>query len=466
MPASLANASMSSGTRGEIATDLELGQRRGINSTPSFFLNDQPVVGAYPLDFFNDAIAQARAGESIIAEVDEPSQPSQPSVKPTPAVILMDDVAGVKGDPAAPVTIVEYTDYQCPYCARHATSTLPLVLVEMIDTGRAHYIIKDFPLDNIHPEARAAAVAARCAGEVDAYWPMHDALFLRQQEWSGLGSGINDYLATLAGDLGLDATDFETCQASGRYDGIVQANLEEGLALGVRGTPAFFINGFPISGAQPYELFDYAVGLAEEGTLADAYVSEEQQAPPEPSSPVEVEIGDAFSIGAADAPVVIVEFTDFQCPFCARHFAQTFSQIKADYIDTGKVRYYFKDFPLTIHPQAPKAAEAARCAGDQGEFLAMHGLLFAHQTTWSGRTDAESVFSSLAESAGLDMTLFNECLSDGRYEAAVAADLEQGIRLGINGTPAFFLNGNYLSGAQPYSVFQQAIESLLADRES
>jgi protein-disulfide isomerase len=450
----------------EIAADLELGQRRGVNSTPSFFMNDQPVIGAYPLDFFNDAIAQVRAGESIVAEVDEPSQPSQPTIKPTPAVILMDDAAGVKGDPAAPVTIVEYTDYQCPYCARHATSTLPLVLVEMIDTGRAHYIIKDFPLDNIHPEARAAAVAARCAGEVDAYWPMHDALFLRQQEWSGLGNGINGYLATLAGDLGLDVTDFETCQASGRYDGVVQANLEEGLALGVRGTPAFFINGFPISGAQPYELFDYAVGLAEEGTLADAYVSEEQEAPPEPSGPVEVEIGDAFSIGAADAPVVIVEFTDFQCPFCARHFAQTFSQIKADYIDTGKVRYYFKDFPLTIHPQAPKAAEAARCAGDQGEFLAMHGLLFAHQTTWSGRSDAESVFSSLAESAGLDMALFNECLSDGRYEAAVAADLEQGIRLGINGTPAFFLNGNYISGAQPYSVFQQAIDSLLADPES
>jgi protein-disulfide isomerase len=446
----------------EIAADLELGQRRGVNSTPSFFLNDQPVIGAYPIDYFNTAIAQAKAGESIAAE---PEQPSQPSVKPIPAMIVLDDLAGTKGDPSAPVTIVEYTDYQCPYCAQHATSTLPQLLSEMIETGRVHYIIKDFPLDNIHPEARAAAVAARCAGELDAYWPMHDALFLRQQEWSGLGSGIDGYLATLADDLDLDTTAFAACQASARYDDVVQANLEEGLDLGVRGTPAFFINGFPISGAQPFDLFDYAVGLAEEGTLADAYVSEEREAPPEPSGPVEVEIGDAFSIGADDAPVVIVEFTDFQCPFCARHVTQTFSQIKTDYIDTGKVRYVFKDFPLTIHPQAPKAAEAARCADDQGEFLTMHSLLFAHQTTWSGRSDAESVFSALAESAGLDMALFNECLSDSRYEVAVAADLEQGIRLGINGTPAFFLNGNYLSGAQPYSTFQQAIESLLADSE-
>lgn len=449
-----------------IAADLELGSSRGVNSTPSFFLNDQPVVGAYPLDYFNDAIARIQGGESIASEP-EPAQPSAPAVKPTPATVLMDDIAATRGDEEAPVTIVEYTDYQCPYCSRHAAETLPVLLTQMVDSGRVRYIIKDFPLDNIHPEARAAAVAARCAGEQDAYWEMHDALFQRQGEWSGLGAGAGGFFTTLATELGLEESAFATCLGSGRYDDIIQANLDEGLALGVRGTPAFFINGFPISGAQPFELFEYAVGLAEEGTLADAYVSEAQEAPPEPSGPVEVDLGDAFSIGAEDAPLVLVEFTDFQCPFCSRHFAQTFPQIKADYIDTGKVRYVFKDFPLTnIHPQAEKAAEAARCAGEQDAYLVMHELLFTRQDEWSGRSDAEGLFVSFAEGAGLDADLFSECLASGRYSEAVSADLEQGIRLGINGTPAFFLNGNYISGAQPFAVFQEAIESLLTDQGS
>lgn len=447
-----------------INADIELGESRGVNSTPSFFLNDQPVIGAYPLDYFNEAITQINAGETIA----EPIPPTpDPSVKPTPAAVVMDDIAGQKGDPSAPVTVVEFTDYQCPYCARHASETLPRMLSEMVDTGRIRYIIKDFPLDNIHPQARAAAVAARCAGEQDAYWPMHDVLFQRQGEWSGLGDGAVDFFASLASGLELDTDAFTACQASGRYDDVIQANLEEALALGMRGTPAFFIDGFPVSGAQPFELFDYAIGLAEEGTLADAYVAPVQEAEPEPTGPVEVEIGDAYSIGAENAPVVIVEFTDFQCPFCSRHFAQTFSQIKADYVDTGKVRYVFKDFPLSnIHPQAQKAAEAARCAGDQGAYPAMHELLFSRQDEWSGRSDAETVFATLAESAGLDVAAFNECLSSGQHAAAVQADLEQGIQLGVTGTPAFFLNGNYLSGAQPFNVFQQAIEQLLADQGS
>src|SRR5690606_29669865 len=110
---------------------------------------------------------------------------------------------------------------------------------------------------------------------------------------------------------------------------------------------------------QPYELFEYAVGLAEEGTLADAYVAPtEPQADPTPSGPVEVDIDGAYSIGEADAPVVLVEFTDYQCPFCSRHFLQTYPQIKAEYVDTGKVRYVFMDFPLSsIHPQAQLASE-------------------------------------------------------------------------------------------------------------
>lgn len=445
-----------------VEADLALGQGRGVGSTPSFFLNDQPVIGAYPLDYFNEAIAAVGAGETVAAE--PPAQPQGPSIKPTPATIVMDDTAGELGDANAPVTIVEYTDYQCPYCNRHVAETLPRLISEMIDNGRVRYIVKDFPLDSIHPEARSAAVAARCAGEQGAYWAMHDELFARQDEWGGLGDGAAGVYAALAAELSLDGDAFAACLADGRHDATVQANLDEGMALGVRGTPAFFINGFPISGAQPYELFEYAVGLAEEGALADAYVAPEAQAEPTPSGPVEIDTEGAYSIGAADAPVVIVEFTDYQCPFCSRHFLETYPQIKADYVDTGQVRYVFMDFPLnSIHPQAQQAAEAARCAGDQGAYIAMHDALFARQGEWNGRNDAAALFTGYATELGLDEATFAECLDGRTHEAAVLADLEQGIRLGIDGTPAFFLNGNFLSGAQPYEVFRNTIETLLAE---
>lgn len=445
-----------------VEADLALGQGRGVSSTPSFFLNDQPVIGAYPLDYFNQAIAAVGAGETVAAEPQ--AQPQGPAAKPTPATIVMDDSAGELGDNDAPVIIVEYTDYQCPYCNRHAMETLPRLISEMIDAGRVRYIVKDFPLDSIHPEARSAAVAARCAAEQGAYWAMHDELFARQDEWGGLGEGATDVYSTIATELSLDSEAFAACLADGRYDAVIQANQDEGVALGVQGTPAFFINGFPISGAQPFELFEYAVGLAEEGTLADAYVAPEAQAEPTPAGPVEVDTEGAFSIGSADAPVVLVEFTDYQCPFCSRHFLETYPQIKADYVDSGKVRYVFLDFPLTsIHPQAQQAAEAARCAGDQGAYVEMHDMLFARQGEWNGRSDAADLFTNYATDLGLDAAGFADCLDSRTHEAAVLADLEQGIRLGVDGTPAFFLNGNFLSGAQPYEVFQNTIEALLAE---
>ena len=169
-------------------------------------------------------------------------------------------------------------------------------------------------------------------------------------------------------------------------------------------------------------------------------------------------------MGAAAARGGMVGFPASRAPFCGRHFVETFPQIRADYIDTGQVRYVFMDFPLTsIHPDAPLAAEAARCAGDQDAFLEMHHALFDRQGEWSGRADADQVFAGFAGELGLDEAGFSECLASGQYPAAVQADLDQGIGLGINGTPAFLLNGYFIFGAQPYSVFQQAIESLLAE---
>ncbi len=126
----------------------------------------------------------------------------------------------------------------------------------------------------------------------------------------------------------------------------------------------------------------------------------------------------------------------------------------------------FKDLPLTtIHPQAFLASEAARCAADQGAYLEMHDLLFAQQNEWSGRGDADTIFTTYATELGLDSDTFAACLADHVHETAVQTDMNEAIGFGIGGTPAFFINGNFVNGAQPFNVFSQVIDKMLADTD-
>jgi protein-disulfide isomerase len=327
-------------------------------------------------------------------------------------------------------------------------------------------VLKDLPLDQIHPDARAAATAARCAGEQSAYWEMHDAIFVNQTNWAGLGSQADELFLGYANDLGLDGDEFSSCLSSGRFDSAIETNVNEARALGIEGTPFFFVDGYPLNGARPTEHFQIAVELAEEGRLAEAFAPPPQAEPPQPSDPVEVLVGDAFAIGDADAPVTIIEFTDFQCPFCSRHYQETYPQIFESYVNEGLVQYVYKDFPLNnIHPQAFLAAQAARCAGDQDAFLDMHDLLFERQGEWGGGKPSQ-IFAGYSEDLGLNVDQFGDCLDSGKYSDAVNADLQQGIELGVTGTPAFFINGYLLSGAQPFALFEQAIESLIAEQGS
>ena len=440
----------------KVQADIDLALNRGVRSTPSFFVNGEPLIGAQPVQVFDQAIAAVKNGESIAAAPEQGAPQNgelplvPPRVAPEPAEINFDNAAGAIGDENAPVTIVEFSDYQCPFCERHFQETIPSIMSDMIETGQVRYVFKDLPLDSLHPEARSAALAARCAGEQDAYWKMHDALFESQQKWAGQGSAANDIFLSLAGDLNLDQTAFSTCIAEDRYAQVIQDNVDEAQSLGASATPYFFIDGYPIAGAQSYELFFYAVGLAEEGLLADAY------------DPGEPDVSQSYSIGDPNAPVTIIEYTDFQCPFCSRHFENTYGQIKENFIDKGLVHYIFKDFPLSnIHPHAQKAAEAARCAGEQNAYVEMHDKLFSTQGEWQGQSDAAAIFSTYAVDLGLESEIFDACLTSGKYEAAVLQDLEEGSKLGVNGTPAFFINGYSMSGAQPYPIFEQAINQFL-----
>jgi len=420
-----------------IQEDVDLGLSRGVSSTPSFFINEQPLIGAQPIDVFNQAIATIQNGGEIAS-----NQPSnEPAPTATPAPISEEGIAASLGSSDAPYTMVEFTDFTCEACALYAADTWPTVRELLVEAEQVHYLLKDFP-QNDNPEAKMAAAAARCAGEQDAYWPMYEALFAHQAEWVGKGEETAVIFSSLAADLGLDTAVFDACQTSGKFDAAIQAGLTEGGQIGVGALPYFFIEGYPLSGAEPNSVA-IALGL-----------------------PMNVPVGEAYSIGDPNAPVTIIEFTDYQCPYCERHFTETLPSLQADYIDTGKVRYVFKDFPLTtIHPQALLAAEAARCAGVQDAYLPMHDALFANQSQWSGQSNAAERFVEYAANIGLDSEAFRACLESGEMETAVLADQAEGLNFGVSGTPAFFINGYLLSGALPYTNFSQALESLLAAQQ-
>ena len=171
---------------------------------------------------------------------------------------------------------------------------------------------------------------------------------------------------------------------------------------------------------------------------------------------VDVSISDDASLGDANAPVTIIEFSDYECPFCFRHAKQTFPLIKEDFIDTGKVRYVFRDFPLSNHPNAQKAAEAAECAGEQGKYWEMHDILFDNQKVLKIEN-----YKIWAAELALDQTAFDGCLDSGSMESEVRQDMEDGQAIGISGTPVIFINGRAISGAQPYPVFKFAINAAL-----
>lgn len=470
-----------------IQADVAIGQAEGITGTPSFLINGELLVGAVPAQAFSNAIAQVQAGESL-AQLPDPADPTAVDMSDVPpfqmptAVELTPSTVPVLGDENAPITIVEFSDYQCPFCRRHVEQTMPILMQEMIDTGRVRYEFKDFPLDNIHPEARKAGEAARCAADQDMYWEMHDLIFFNQEAWGGQGvEGATAVFSQLATELGLEMDSFDACLTSGQYASAVEADLNEGLSLGITGTPTFFIGGYGISGAQPFDLFEMVVEAIETDTLEavfreayDAQVealraqraAQAQQAPPappRPSEPVDVPTEGFPTIGNPDAPITIIEYTDFQCPYCGRYVEQTFPLVKENYIDTGLVRYVFKDFPLSFHLEAESAALAARCANDQEAFMEMHDLLFARQGEWSGQNNIDEILAGYAQELGLDMALFDDCYSSGRYNEAIQASLAEGFEIGVTGTPSFLINGNLLVGALPFSTFQQAIESLLAE---
>ncbi len=226
---------------------------------------------------------------------------------------------------------------------------------------------------------------------------------------------------------------------------------------------AFFLGSF-YTKVQVYEKGGAPVAAANNGTTNNA-ANPPPAAVPD-TTPVDIKIGDAPRLGNKDAKVAIVEFTDFQCPFCGQLFRDTFPSIKKDYVDTGKIQYIVHDFPLfQIHPYAEKSAEAAHCAEEQGKFWEYHDKLFTNQTALT-----IDDLKKYAADLGLNTSTFNSCLDGGKYTARVSSDQKEGEKYGVRGTPASFVGvvkgdivsqAVQVSGAVPFDQFKTTIDDQL-----
>lgn len=197
-----------------------------------------------------------------------------------------------------------------------------------------------------------------------------------------------------------------------------------------------------------------------------------QQDPPEDTTPKKVSVDDDPVLGDKNAKVTLIDFTDYECPFCKRYFDETFSKIKKDYIDTGKIKYVVRDLPLSFHANAHKEAQAAECAREQGGdaiYYKYHDEIFK-RTTSGGTGLALTELSVIANDLGLNGAAMQTCLDTEKYKAEVDKDLADASAIGASGTPTFFIGkstsdgiimGTRIVGAQPFSVFQAEIDKQL-----
>jgi len=374
--------------------------------------------------------------------------------------------APVMGPADAKITLVEWSDFECPFCSR-AKGTVDQLKKEYGDDLRVVFRHQPLPF---HKNAQLAAEASMAAHDQGKFWEYHDLLFANAKALT------RPDLERYAEQLGLDMAKFRDALDTRKFEKVVKDDSAEGTKVGARGTPTFFINGRQLVGAQPIEKFKAEIdaelkivnGLLEKGTpKAQIYATRQAEAKAGAPAPArqaaaddlvyEVPVGDAPVKGPASAPVTIVAFSDFQCPFCGR-VVPTLHQLEKEYGD--KVRIAFKHQPLPFHQDARLAAAASMAANEQGKFWEFHDKLFENQRALK-RPDLENY----AKELGLDVNKFKAVLDSNKYESLIAGDQALASKVGANGTPTFFINGRKIVGAQPYDAFKTAVDRALSEAQ-
>ncbi|HEU4535825.1 MAG TPA: thioredoxin domain-containing protein, partial [Polyangiaceae bacterium] len=473
----------------KVDEDMELSKKVGANGTPHFYINGVELSGAQPYEKFKEQIDQQlekakakiasgvkpeRVYAALAKENQQAPKPAAADKKEPPkreedsSTVWKVPVgkAPILGNEKAPVTVVIFSDYQCPFCKR-AEDTVKKVTETYGDKVRV--VWKDQPLP-FHPRAKPAAnlaLEARAQKGDKGFWDVHDKLFASAPKLEDAD------LENIAKEAGLDVAKAKEAIAKDKYKATIEA--DQGLAedLNASGTPHFFINGRRLVGAQPFEKFQAIVdeevkkaeGLRAKGVAADKVYDEIMKEGKEPPPPEKKQVAapgkDLPFKGGANAKVVIQEFSDFECPFCSR-VEPTVKQVVEAYGD--KVKIVWRHKPLPMHKNAPLASEAAvemfKQKGNDG-FWKYHAKLFENQKTPDGLL--RPALEKYAEEFGADMGKFRKALDEHTHKAIVDADSKVADDAGISGTPAFVVNGYFISGAQPFGKFKKAIDRALAE---
>jgi protein-disulfide isomerase len=467
----------------KIDRDLDVARKVGVDGTPAFFINGAMVSGAQPAEAFEQIITAAMSQASaLVAKGTPPDQvyakaadanyeaPKEEEADAPDTHVYKVPVGAspVRGGKDAPVTIIELGDYQCPFC-RRAEETLGQLRAKYGDKIRI--VWKDAPLpfhDRAEPAAELALEARAEKGDA-GFWAAHDALFAAK--------GLADAdLEAIARDLSLDVAKVKRAIAKQTHDKSIDADGEVVDGFGASGTPHFFINGRRLVGSRPVEQFSTIID--EEITKASALASKGVPAagmydaltkdgvgmagPEKKTAPVLSKA--APSRGDAKAKVVIQEFADFQCPYC-RMAQESMDKLLAAY--PGRVRVVWRNMPLaSIHPDAQLAAEAAmEVLAQKGSagFFKMQALLFENQRVDGGLQ--REALDGYAKQLGLDMKKWAAALDGHTHKDEVDVDVHAAESAGLQGAPAFFINGYFLDGAQPYKSFKRAVERALVEHE-
>ncbi len=379
----------------------------------------------------------------------------------------------VRGPGDALVTIVEFSDFQCPFCTRGA-QVIDSLLSSDEFAPSIRVVFMQYPLP-FHDHAYVAAQASLAAHAQGAFWPMHDLLFENQHALT------RSDLIGYATQLGLDVDAFTTALDEEEFFARVDQHMLVGADLGVRGTPSFMINGQIVVGAQPRQAFETVIRQERElmleliaggmtrdeaynvrvqaGLDATAAAAAPTTPTPEPDleQPVYVDLTGRPSQGPADAPIVLIEFGEYECPYTSRAEA-TILALMEEYPD--QIRRVWVNFPLAFHSNAEPAALAAIAAHEQGLFWPLHMVMVEHPTALS-----ESDIRSYAALAGVDLAFWEPGAPSADQQARMELDVVTAENVLVRGTPTFLINGRRVQGAQPIEAFRTAVDAALAEAQ-
>ena len=324
---------------------------------------------------------------------------------------------------------------------------IPELIAQFVDTGKARYVYREFPLTNIHPGAQKASEAALCAGELGSYWEMNERLFATTDEW-GQAEDPTDLFKGYAEELGLDRKAFAECLDSGQTAVLVQGDQMAGQTLGVNLTPYFFVNDLAVPGGQSVETFGQVIDFVAAGG----------------ELPSVIPVGEDYHVfgDGQGATSVAIVFVDYASPESAKHARETLPALSEGPIDTGAMIYVVHPWAGEAGSASAEAAVAAECAGEQGKYRRMHDLLLQEQSAWSGAAEPNSQFVEYADTLGLDLDEFEACLGSEQAWLRVQGSTVLAALNNLPSIPFFvFNNGQGWLNAQSADEFQSILDANL-----